>query len=140
MNRRGFLALLGAALAEPLTPKGTAFSFLGGIYRPAWQEVPTVWPIPLVQLFEGQSLTIEGRPGQTLYCPPFSSDAGEIRLWRSPNTPPALAATLTGLSPMMNDPRLLRDRDGNWLIRDAKPSPPVALPSQFTLSLQSAHL
>lgn len=122
MNRRGFLAMLAGLAAEPLVPKGTAFSFLGGIYRPAWEEVQTPWPIPEIRLLAGQKLIIEGERGVELICGPLHSDEGVIELSRSPFAPGHAAAVMQGLSPMMNDPHLFKSRDGNYRIRDAKPS------------------
>ena len=57
MNRRGFLTALAALGAEPLIPKGTAFSFLGGIFRPTWTEVPAAWPLHL-ELRGEETLTL----------------------------------------------------------------------------------
>jgi len=119
MNRRSFLAMLAGAITEPLVPKGTAFSFLGGVYRPEWVETPTAWPIPLVELYEGQSLVIEG-PTNAGGLELYAANLGEpLKMSRSPLAPKGAAATIMGLSPFMNRPKLFRNRAGSWLIRES---------------------
>lgn len=121
MNRRGFLSLLGAALAEPLVPKGTSFSFLGGIYRPTWTAIPTTWPLGRLTLTKaGQSITIRCKPG-TLLMPWGPTSERETVITRVDEVLVNASAYVEGLDPQMNDPRLFVNRNGDYLIEDAKP-------------------
>lgn len=109
MNRRGFLSMLAGAIAAPLVPSGKAFSFLGGIYRPAWEEVLTPWPIPALTLHNGNSLQIlEGdRPEDAMETQRFEAEMK--------GGSHGIAATFDGIS-MPTLAKLFKDRSGNWKI------------------------
>lgn len=62
MNRRSFLGLLLGAPALPLLrPRGTAFSFLGAVRRPAWRGGELVSRNGVtISLRYGQKLLLDG--------------------------------------------------------------------------------
>ncbi len=130
MNRRGFLTALAALGAEPLVPRGTAFSFLGGIHRPAWVEVPTVWPIPKIELRGRLILTLSagtypvGVMGGSVIVGPAPATLSS----KVPDDKEIVAEVYRIEAPSGIDwpfgPRLLQNRAGDYWIAP-RPSPSI---------------